>query len=99
MFRVWKGSGIAPYRQVAQSGQASLPTLWNVRFFFGFFQPVGVVAEEINAQGLRNEEELLRVDDGFLKNFVHCPDVHVDTLRQPTVVLALSPQLVADEQE
>lgn len=64
---------------------------------FGKLQRLGIITEKINTQSLGHEGELLRVDDGLLKDLVYGADVHIDAFRQPTVVLALATQLVADE--
>lgn len=64
---------------------------------FGKLQRLGIITEKINTQSLGHEGELLRVDDCLLEDFVYGADVHIDAFRQPTVVLALTAQLVTDE--
>ena len=60
-------------------------------------QQLGVVVEEIHAQSLGDEHELLRVDNALLENLVHGADVHINPLGQPAVGLALAAQLLTNE--
>lgn len=60
-------------------------------------QHVGIIPKEIDAQRPRHQQELLRVDGVFLEDLVHRSQVHVDALGQPTVGMALPPQLLTND--
>ena len=62
-----------------------------------FFEHAGVALEKIHAKSIRNEHELLRVDGDLFENLVHGANIHTNTLGQPSVSLALTPQFFSDE--
>ena len=58
---------------------------------------VGVVAEQVDAEGAADGEELLGVDGGFVEEFLEGARGDADAVGEPLVGVALAAQLVADK--
>ena len=58
---------------------------------------VGVVAEQVDAEGAADCEELLRVDAGFVEEFLEGAGGDADAVGEPLVGVALAAQFVADK--
>lgn len=58
---------------------------------------VGVVAEQVDAEGAADGEELLGVDAGFVEEFLEGARGDADAVGEPLVGVALAAQLVADK--
>lgn len=58
---------------------------------------VGVMAEQVDAEGAADGEELLGVDAGFVEEFLEGARGDADAVGEPLVGVALAAQLVADK--
>lgn len=58
---------------------------------------VGVVAEQVDAEGAADGEELLGVNAGFVEEFLEGARGDADAVGEPLVGVALAAQLVADK--
>lgn len=58
---------------------------------------IGVVAEQVDAEGTADGEELLGVDAGFVEEFLEGARGDADAVGEPLVGVALAAQLVADK--